>query len=67
MKLLDYYMHHRIFLSALYIVLNALKTGGSFIMKIFIDKGHEKIIEKLNIFFQNVCIAKPHCSRNKGN
>ncbi|KRT80169.1 hypothetical protein AMK59_7891, partial [Oryctes borbonicus] len=65
MKMIDYYMHHRIFLSALYIMLNTLRSGGAFVMKIFIDKGHEKMIRKLELFFENVTIVKPHCSRNK--
>lgn len=64
--MVDYYMHHRIFLAALYITLNSLRLGGSFIIKIFIDKGHEKMVRKLKLFFENVTVVKPACSRNKG-
>ncbi|KAI4466527.1 ribosomal rna methyltransferase [Holotrichia oblita] len=65
MQMVDYYMHHRIFLAALYITLNSLRLGGSFIMKIFINKGHEKMVRKLELFFDRVTIVKPSCSRNK--
>jgi tRNA (cytidine32/guanosine34-2'-O)-methyltransferase len=61
---LDEYVQAQLLLAALNITTYLLKTGGTFIGKIFRGKDSTLLITQLEIFFGNVVVTKPCSSRN---
>ncbi|XP_022916696.2 tRNA (cytidine(32)/guanosine(34)-2'-O)-methyltransferase-like [Onthophagus taurus] len=64
MHTLDVYIQAQLIVGALHITFNILRNGGTFVAKIFRAKGSELLVSQLNMFFENVFIAKPYSSRN---
>ncbi|EYC27355.1 hypothetical protein Y032_0009g669 [Ancylostoma ceylanicum] len=60
---LDEYMQAQLVLSALNITTHILKTGGSFVAKIFRARNATLLYAQLKIFFKEVYCAKPKSSR----
>eukprot|EP00096_Caligus_rogercresseyi_P015274 TRINITY_DN7726_c0_g1_i1.p1 TRINITY_DN7726_c0_g1~~TRINITY_DN7726_c0_g1_i1.p1 ORF type:complete len:280 (+),score=37.11 TRINITY_DN7726_c0_g1_i1:73-912(+) len=61
---IDEYIQGHLLLAALNITTHVLKSGGSFVAKIFRGKDVSTIYSQLRIFFDSVHIAKPPSSRN---
>ena len=60
---LDIYMQSSLVISALKIVTDVLKRGGTFVTKIFRGNGVSYVCTDLRRFFKNVEICKPSSSR----
>ena len=61
---IDEYIQAQLLLAALNITTHVLKTGGTFVAKIFRGKDVSLLYSQLRIFFPLVTIAKPRSSRN---
>ena len=61
---LDEYMQHQLLLAALCITTFVLRSGGTFVAKVFRGPNTNFLCAKFQIFFQHVVIAKPKSSRN---
>ncbi|EDV19267.1 putative tRNA (cytidine(32)/guanosine(34)-2'-O)-methyltransferase [Trichoplax sp. H2] len=61
---LDEYFQAQLLLAALNITNHVLKSGGTFIAKIFRGKDVSLLYSQLRVFFPNVTISKPRSSRN---
>ncbi|XP_033642060.1 putative tRNA (cytidine(32)/guanosine(34)-2'-O)-methyltransferase isoform X2 [Asterias rubens] len=61
---IDEYIQAQLLLAALNITTHVLKTGGTFVAKIFRGKDVTLLYSQLKIFFPNVTVAKPRSSRN---
>ncbi|CAG8492442.1 7350_t:CDS:2 [Acaulospora colombiana] len=61
---MDEYIQAQLLLSALNIMTNILRPGGTFIAKIFRGKDVTLLYAQLKIFFPNVTCSKPKSSRN---
>jgi tRNA (cytidine32/guanosine34-2'-O)-methyltransferase len=61
---LDEYVQSHLLLAALHLALRVLKVGGCFIAKIFRGEHVEVLVGQLELFFEDVIIAKPRSSRN---
>lgn len=61
---LDEYVQSHLLLAALHIAVRVLKVGGSFVAKIFRGEQVEILVRQLELFFEDVIIAKPRSSRN---
>jgi 23S rRNA U2552 (ribose-2'-O)-methylase RlmE/FtsJ len=61
--------HNRLFLCEIYVALNILKQGGSFVLKMYdlCNKPSLDLLHILNIFFEKVVIEKPKTSREMNN
>jgi len=60
----DEFIQHDLVLSAFRITSEILKSGGTFIAKVFRGKDTYLLYKQLSCFFENVLITKPRCSRN---
>ncbi|XP_031433938.1 putative tRNA (cytidine(32)/guanosine(34)-2'-O)-methyltransferase [Clupea harengus] len=60
----DEYIQAQLLLAALNITTHVLKTGGTFVAKIFRGKDVTLLYSQLRIFFSRVTCAKPRSSRN---
>ncbi|XP_063050056.1 putative tRNA (cytidine(32)/guanosine(34)-2'-O)-methyltransferase [Engraulis encrasicolus] len=60
----DEYIQAQLLLAALNITTHVLKTGGTFVAKIFRGKDVTLLYSQLRIFFSQVTCAKPRSSRN---
>ncbi|XP_039625565.1 putative tRNA (cytidine(32)/guanosine(34)-2'-O)-methyltransferase [Polypterus senegalus] len=60
----DEYIQAQLLLAALNITTHVLKTGGTFVAKIFRGKDITLLYSQLKIFFPSVTCAKPRSSRN---
>lgn len=60
---LDEYIQGQLLLAALSITTHILRTGGTFVAKIFRGKDTDLLYSQLRIFFEKVSIAKPASSR----
>ena len=61
---IDTYIQSELLLSALNITTHILKSGGTFVAKIFRGKDISLLWTQLKIFFKEVIITKPRSSRN---
>lgn len=61
---IDEYIQAELLLSALNITTHVLKTGGTYIAKIFRGKDVTLLYAQLKLFFEHVTVAKPRSSRN---
>ncbi|KAJ2491424.1 tRNA (uridine-2'-O-)-methyltransferase trm7 [Coemansia sp. RSA 2050] len=61
---LDEYIQAQLILAALNITTHVLRTGGTFVAKIFRGKDVTLLYAQLKIFFRTVHVAKPRSSRN---
>lgn len=61
---LDEYIQAQLLLAALNITTHVLKSGGTFVAKIFRGKDVTLLYSQLKLFFPKVTIAKPRSSRN---
>lgn len=61
---MDEYIQAQLLLAAFNITSHILKKGGTFIAKIFRGKDISLLVEQMNIFFDQVDIAKPRSSRD---
>lgn len=61
---MDIYVQAQLILSALYITSNVLKTGGTFVAKIFRGKDNDVLTSQLLTLFKEVLVFKPNSSRN---
>ncbi|KAG8546994.1 hypothetical protein GDO81_029353 [Engystomops pustulosus] len=61
---IDEYIQAQLLLAALNITTHVLRTGGTFVAKIFRGKDVTLLYSQLKIFFQEVTCAKPRSSRN---
>lgn len=61
---LDEYVQFQLLLSALNISTLLLVSGGTFVAKVFRGENMDLLIAKLEVFFDNVYVAKPRASRN---
>ncbi|CAG9762302.1 unnamed protein product [Ceutorhynchus assimilis] len=61
---MDIYIQAQLLLGALHITCNVLKTGGTFVAKIFRGKDSDLLTNQLLTLFQEVHVAKPKSSRN---
>ncbi|KAJ2065678.1 tRNA (uridine-2'-O-)-methyltransferase trm7 [Coemansia sp. S146] len=61
---LDEYIQAQLILAALNITTHVLRTGGTFVAKIFRGKDVTLLYAQLKIFFRAVHVAKPRSSRN---
>ena len=61
---IDEYIQGQLLLAALNITTHVLKTGGTFVAKIFRGKDMSLLYAQLKIFFPSVTICKPRSSRN---
>lgn len=61
---MDIYIQAQLLLSALYIACNVLKSGGTFVAKIFRGKDNDLLTSQLLSLFKEVHVVKPHSSRN---
>jgi len=61
---IDEYVQAQLILAALNITTHLLRTGGTFIAKIFRGKDMTLLYSQLKVFFPLVTIAKPKSSRN---
>lgn len=61
---LDEYVQAQLILAALTIVVATLKTGGTFVAKIFRGRDIDILYSQLKILFQDVAVVKPRSSRN---
>jgi len=61
---IDEYIQAQLLLAALNITTHVLKTGGTFVAKIFRGKNVSLLYDQLNVFFKRVTCAKPRSSRN---
>jgi tRNA (cytidine32/guanosine34-2'-O)-methyltransferase len=61
---LDEYVQAQLLLAALNITTHVLKTGGTFVAKIFRGKDVTLLFAQLRLFFDDVTVAKPRSSRN---
>jgi len=61
---IDTYIQSELLLSAINITTHVLKTGGTFVAKIFRGKDVSLLWTQLKIFFAEVIITKPKSSRN---
>uniref|UniRef100_A0A665U587 Putative tRNA (cytidine(32)/guanosine(34)-2'-O)-methyltransferase n=1 Tax=Echeneis naucrates TaxID=173247 RepID=A0A665U587_ECHNA len=60
----DEYIQAQLLLAALNITTHVLKSGGTFVAKIFRGKDVTLLYSQLKIFFSSVTCAKPRSSRN---
>ncbi|GAU97229.1 hypothetical protein RvY_08561-2 [Ramazzottius varieornatus] len=60
----DEYVQHQLVLSALDLTSRILKSGGTMVAKVFRGKRIGKLCADLKLFFPEVVIAKPKCSRD---
>ncbi|KAL4220793.1 putative tRNA (cytidine(32)/guanosine(34)-2'-O)-methyltransferase [Mactra antiquata] len=61
---IDEYIQAQLLLAALNITTHVLKSGGTFVAKIFRGKDVSLLYSQLKIFFPNVSVFKPRSSRN---
>jgi len=61
---IDEYIQSQLILSALNITTYLLANGGTFVCKIFRGRDVNILYTKLEIFFNNIAVAKPKSSRN---
>ncbi|TRY75502.1 hypothetical protein TCAL_00540 [Tigriopus californicus] len=61
---IDEYIQAQLLLAALNITTHVLKTGGTFVAKIFRGRDVTLLTDQLRLFFPEVTIAKPKASRN---
>ncbi|PVU95134.1 hypothetical protein BB561_002008 [Smittium simulii] len=61
---LDEYIQAQLLLAALHITTHVLKSGGTFLAKIFRGKDVRLLYTQVKIFFKTVHIVKPRSSRN---
>lgn len=61
---IDEYIQGQLLLAALNITTHVLKSGGTFVAKIFRGKDMSLLYAQLKIFFPSVTICKPRSSRN---
>ncbi|XP_026470026.1 putative tRNA (cytidine(32)/guanosine(34)-2'-O)-methyltransferase [Ctenocephalides felis] len=61
---IDEYIQAQLLLAALNITTHILKSGGTFVAKIFRGKDVTLLYSQLRIFFTNVIVSKPRSSRN---
>eukprot|EP01095_Lingulamoeba_sp_RSL-Kostka_P016392 TRINITY_DN8019_c0_g1_i1.p1 TRINITY_DN8019_c0_g1~~TRINITY_DN8019_c0_g1_i1.p1 ORF type:complete len:322 (-),score=70.31 TRINITY_DN8019_c0_g1_i1:152-1096(-) len=61
---IDEYIQAQLILAALNITTHVLKSGGTFLAKIFRGKDVSLLYEQLKIFFNQVDVVKPKSSRN---
>ncbi|KAJ1095583.1 hypothetical protein NDU88_000742 [Pleurodeles waltl] len=61
---IDEYIQAQLLLAALNITTHVLKSGGTFVAKIFRGKDVTLLYSQLQIFFREVTCAKPRSSRN---
>ncbi|XP_060536698.1 tRNA (cytidine(32)/guanosine(34)-2'-O)-methyltransferase [Cylas formicarius] len=61
---MDIYIQAQLLLGALHIACNVLKSGGTFIAKIFRGKDNDLLTNQLLTLFKEVHVAKPRSSRN---
>uniref|UniRef100_A0A915JCF9 Putative tRNA (cytidine(32)/guanosine(34)-2'-O)-methyltransferase n=1 Tax=Romanomermis culicivorax TaxID=13658 RepID=A0A915JCF9_ROMCU len=61
---LDEYIQSQLLLAALNITTHILKTGGTFVAKIFRGKDVTLLFVQLKLFFEHVIVAKPRSSRS---
>lgn len=61
---LDEYVQSHLLLAALHLAIRVLKVGGNFVAKIFRGEQIEILVGQLELFFEDVIIAKPRSSRN---
>lgn len=61
---LDEFVQGQLLLAALNITCQVLRTGGSFVAKIFRGKDVQILYDQLNPFFEQVICCKPRSSRN---
>mmetsp|Transcript_26342 Transcript_26342/g.76807 ORF Transcript_26342/g.76807 Transcript_26342/m.76807 type:complete len:314 (-) Transcript_26342:107-1048(-) len=61
---IDEFVQSQLILAALSITANMLRSGGSFVAKIFRGRDVGLLYEQLRLFFADVTIAKPKSSRN---
>lgn len=61
---LDEYLQHQLLLAALTITTCVLRTGGSFITKMFRGPNTPFLVAKSELFFDQVRVVKPKSSRN---
>eukprot|EP00871_Galdieria_phlegrea_P003344 jgi/Galph1/400/GphlegSOOS_G5243.1 len=61
---LDEYVQSQLILSALNVATFLLREGGTFVAKVFRGKDTTGVFSRLEVFFDDVLIAKPRSSRN---
>ncbi|SCV72072.1 BQ2448_4766 [Microbotryum intermedium] len=61
---LDEFVQAQLLLAALNITLHVLRSGGTFVAKIFRGRDVTLLYDQLRCFFENVTCAKPRSSRN---
>jgi len=61
---MDEYLQSQLLVSALNLATYLLEPGGTFVAKIFRGKDVTLLYQQMEIFFANVCVAKPQSSRN---
>jgi len=61
---MDEYLQSQLLVSALNLATYLLSPGGTFVAKIFRGKDVTLLYAQMEIFFGNVCVAKPQSSRN---
>ncbi|XP_033097823.1 putative tRNA (cytidine(32)/guanosine(34)-2'-O)-methyltransferase isoform X2 [Anneissia japonica] len=61
---IDEYIQAQLLLAALNITTHVLKSGGTFVAKIFRGKDVTLLYSQLKIFFPTVTVSKPRSSRN---
>eukprot|EP00657_Telonema_sp_P-1_P011661 TRINITY_DN7001_c0_g1_i1.p1 TRINITY_DN7001_c0_g1~~TRINITY_DN7001_c0_g1_i1.p1 ORF type:complete len:187 (+),score=53.15 TRINITY_DN7001_c0_g1_i1:65-562(+) len=61
---IDEYIQAQLILAAVNITTQLLRTGGSFVAKIFRGRDASLLYSQLSLFFQDVVVTKPKSSRN---
>jgi len=61
---IDEYIQAQLLLAALNISTHVLRSGGTFVAKIFRGKDVSLLYSQLRLFFPSVTVAKPRSSRN---
>ena len=61
---IDEYIQAQLLLAALNITTHILKPNGTFVAKIFRGKDITLLFQQLQLFFEDVTVAKPRSSRN---
>eukprot|EP00171_Calliarthron_tuberculosum_P009111 IDg9111t1 len=60
---LDQYVQAQLVLAALDVAMQTLRTGGTFVAKVFRQRETDRLYGRLKVYFKDVVVAKPRCSR----
>lgn len=60
---LDEYVQAQLVLAALDVALQTLRKGGTFVAKVFRQRETDRLYGRLKVYFEDVVVAKPRCSR----